>query len=267
MKVLATDLNPFQIAWFRFSGMAILLFPVLLFKYGRDIRSVNRPWIQIFRGLSMAGGTTAFVVGAQTVDYADAIAILYAYPFLLILAAVAFLGEKANTTVWLGVIGGFIGVLMVMRPGFDEVNSGTLFILLCAVVVTAQLALNRKLSASSPPLITAFWGALVASVGLSISLPFVWQSVPSDIWWAVIALIFSGAINQTMLVIAFAKADASTLAPFSYSEMLAAVILGYLFFDTLPTWMSWLGIALISVSGLFVARSLGKTIPRRVTRI
>ena len=70
------------------------------------------------RGLTMAAGTSFFVLGARTVDYADAIAILYAYPFLLVIIAVLFLGERASWTAWTGIIIGFIGVLLVMRPEF-----------------------------------------------------------------------------------------------------------------------------------------------------
>jgi drug/metabolite transporter (DMT)-like permease len=268
MKLLSDDLSAYQIAWFRFFGMGIMLFFYMSVHSGSQLLRPKRPLVQIFRGICMAGATTTFVLGAITVDYADAIAILYAYPFLLLVIAILFLGEKASWLIWFGVFTGFAGVLMVMQPQFNQINTGHIFILICALIVAVQMALNRKLGSVSPPLQTAFWGTVTASLVLTPFLPFNWQTIPDSSWWLIAVLIVSGAINQTMLVFAFSKANASTLAPFTYAELIAAVLFGFLIFDTLPGWMSWLGIILISVSGLIVARlhSLS-TLPRRLPRI
>ena len=180
MKKLGDQISAYQIAWFRFSGMSLVLLPYLVRRYGLAGLKPARPLIQMVRGLTMAGGTTAFVIGAQTVDYADAIAILYAYPFLLVILAVVFLGEHANWSVWIGVTGGFIGVLLVMRPEFDQLNTGNLYIFACAVIISIQLTLNRKLSIVSPPLVTAFTGAVIATITLSLLLPGSWEPVPDD---------------------------------------------------------------------------------------
>lgn len=268
MKLLGDQISAYQVAWFRFTGMTIILLPYLIWRYGLTGLKPARPLIQFIRGLTMAGGTTAFVIGVKTVDYADAIAILYAYPFLLVIIAVLFLGEHANWSTWIGVIGGFIGVLLVMRPEFGEINSGNLYIFACAVIVSIQMALNRKLSIVSPPLVTAFAGALCASLALTLLLPGSWQPIPDNAWWYIAVLVVSGAVNQTLLVYAFAHADASTLAPFTYFEIVSAVIFGYLFFGTLPTLISWGGILLITVGGIYVARALHiRNISRRAPKI
>lgn len=268
MKVLGDQISAYQVAWFRFAGMAMLLLPYLIWRYGAAGLNPARPWIQVIRGLTMAVATTLFVLGARTVDYADAIAILYAYPFLLVIVAVIFLGERANWSVWLGVTSGFIGVLLVMRPEFEQINIGALLIFGCAMVISIQLALNRKLSVVSPPLITAFAGAFCATIVLSFMLPGNWQAIPESAWLYIGLLVISGTINQTLLVYAFAYADASTLAPFTYFEIVAAVVFGYLFFDTLPSSLSWIGIVLITAGGIYVARALHMaSIPRRTPKI
>jgi len=268
MKLLGDQISALQVAWFRFAGMSVLLLPYLIWRYGLSGIRPARPVIQIFRGLTMAGGTTAFVIGAQTVDYADAIAILYAYPFLLVIIAVSFLGERANWSVWIGVGGGFAGVLLVMRPQFDQINVGNIYIFACAVIVSIQLALNRKLSVVSPPLVTACAGAVFAALFLTLLLPGSWKPIPDDAWFYIGLLVASGSINQTLLVYAFAHADASTLAPFTYFEIISAVIFGYLFFGTLPTMLSLVGIALITVGGLYVSNALRmRNISRRSAKI
>jgi drug/metabolite transporter (DMT)-like permease len=268
MKLLGDQISAYQVAWFRFTGMSVVLLPYLIWRYGLSGLKPARPIIQLIRGLTMAGGTTAFVIGAQTVDFADAIAILYAYPFLLVIIAVLFLGEHANWSVWTGVVGGFAGVLLVMRPEFDQVNTGNFYIFACAVIISIQLALNRKLSIVSPPIVTAFAGAVCAALVLTLLLPGSWKPIPDDAWWYIGLLVVAGAINQTLLVYAFAHADASTLAPFTYFEIVSAVIFGFLFFGTLPTMLSWLGILLITLGGLYVSRALRvRNISRRGPKI
>jgi drug/metabolite transporter (DMT)-like permease len=268
MKLLGDQISAYQVAWFRFTGMSVVLLPYLIWRYGLSGLNPARPIIQLIRGLTMAGGTTAFVIGAQTVDFADAIAILYAYPFLLVIIAVLFLGEHANWSVWIGVVGGFAGVLLVMRPEFDQVNTGNFYIFACAVIISIQLALNRKLSIVSPPIVTAFAGAVCAALVLTLLLPGSWKPIPDDAWWYIGLLVVAGAINQTLLVYAFAHADASTLAPFTYFEIVSAVIFGFLFFGTLPTMLSWFGILLITLGGLYVSRALHlRNISRRNPKI
>jgi len=268
MKLLGEQLPAYLVAWFRFLGMSLLLLPYLIWRFGVAGLKPARPWMQVIRGLSMAGATTLFVMGTRTVDYADAIAILYAYPFLLVIVAVLFLNERAGWSVWIGVTSGFVGVVLVIRPEFEEINTGAMLIFLCAVVLSIQLALSRRLGAVSPPLITAFSGAVCATITLTFFLPGNWQAIPDSAWPYIWVLILSGTANQVLLVYAFADSDASTLAPFTYVEIIAAVTFGYLFFSTLPSVLSWIGIALIAASGIYVARAQRiATISRRVPKI
>ena len=268
MKLLGEQIPAYLVAWFRFLGMSLLLLPYLVRRFGISGLMPARPWMQLIRGLAMAGATTLFVFGSRTVDYADAIAILYAYPFLLVIMAVLFLNERAGWPVWIGVTSGFVGVLLVIRPEFEEINTGAVLIFLCAVVVSIQLVLSRRLGAVSPPLIIAFTGAVCATIALTLFLPGNWERIPDSAWLYICLLILSGTINQVLLVYAFADSDASTLAPFTYVEIVAAVTFGYLFFSTLPSLLSWIGIALIAASGLYVARARQiAIIPRRVPKI
>ena len=268
MKLLGEQIPAYLVAWFRFLGMSLLLLPYLIWRFGFAGLKPARPGMQMIRGLSMAGATTLFVLGSQTVDYADAIAILYAYPFLLVIIAVLFLNERAGWPVWIGVTVGFAGVLLVIRPEFEEINTGVVLIFLCAVVLSIQLALSRRLGAVSPPLITAFAGAVCATAVLTPFLPGSWQTISDSAWPYIWVLILSGTANQVLLVYAFAESAASTLAPFTYIEIVAAVAFGYLFFSTLPSFLSWIGIGLIAASGIYVARARQITIfPRRGSKL
>lgn len=268
MKMLSETLPPVLVVWFRFAGYFLMMLPIVLWRSGLRVLQVPRPGMQLVRGFCMAGSTIFFLSGARTLDYADAIAILYAYPFFLTLLAPFLLGERVSLAAWFGVTGGFIGVLLVVRPSFAGVGVDALMVLACALLVTSQLIINRKLGAVADPLAISCYGAAVATVVTSVSLPWVWQPVPVSDWGLVVASCVAGAVSQTMIVVAFSRTAASDLAPFTYTELISAVIFGWLLFGTLPDWISWVGIALICASGVAVARAMAmRNMPRRVPRI
>ena len=244
------------------------MLPLVLWLHGRAILAVPRLKLQLFRGLCMAGSTVFFITGAQTLDYADAIAILYAYPFFLTLLAPWVLGERVSLAAWAGVGGGFLGVLLVVRPSFEGVGLDAVLVLCCALLVTTQLIINRKLGAVADPLVTSCYGAGIATLVATLWLPWLWQPVPAENWGILAFLAVTGAISQTAIVLAFARTAASDLAPFTYTEIIAAVLLGWIVFGTLPDWISWAGIGLICLSGIAVARAMAmRNMPRRVPRI
>ncbi|MEM1297679.1 MAG: DMT family transporter [Pseudomonadota bacterium] len=267
MKLMAETLHPVLIVWFRFTGYFLLMLPLLAWRRAR-VFPVPRPGMQVLRGFCMAGSTVCFITGARTLDYADAIAILYAYPFFLTLLAPWVLGEKVSLPAWAGVAGGFLGVLIVVRPSFEGVGVDALWVLGCALLVTSQLILNRKLGSVADPLVTSCYGAAVAMAVTATGLPWLWQPVPVADWGILAVLGVTGAISQTTIVLAFARAPASDLAPFTYTEIVSAVVFGLLVFGTWPDWVSWIGIALIIASGVAVARAMAmRNTPRRVTKI
>ncbi len=268
MKILVEELHAVQITFIRFLGFALLLLPVVVTKIGRAVLTPTRPRMQFLRGISLAAATVAFVIGAAKIHYADAIAILYAYPFLLTILAALFLGEKVSVIGWLGVLGGFAGVLLVIRPSFSSINVGTLYVFLSAVIVSVQMTFNRQLGKSSDPLVTSLWGALVASAVLGTVVWKYWQPVNYQQFTILAAIAVIGMISQLCIVYGFAKAEASKIAPFTYIEIVAAVLYGLLFFGTLPGFLSWAGIMMIAISGILVARTLKSPVtPRRIPKI
>ncbi len=267
MKLMAETMPPMLIVWFRFTGYFLIMLPLLAWRRAR-LLPVPRPGMQVLRGLCMAGSTVCFITGARTLDYADAIAILYAYPFFLTLLAPWVLGEKVSLAAWAGVTGGILGVLIVTRPSFDGIGTDALWVLACSLLVTSQLVLNRKLGSVADPLATSTYGAFIAMIVTALGLPWLWQPVPVADWVVLGTLAILGAISQTAIVLAFSRAPASDLAPFTYTELVSAVVFGFLVFGTLPDWLSWIGIALITASGIAVARAMAmRNTPRRVPKI
>ncbi len=267
MKTLTTEMSPLLIAWFRFTGYFLIMLPIALARAGRRAFRPPRFGIQVMRGLLLAIGNISFMFGVVGLDYADAIAILYVYPFLMTLLAPMVLGERVSVIGWLGVCGGFAGVLVVIRPEFGEVDAHAAFVLGTGLMVALQMLLNRKLGVLSDPLVISMWGALIASLVVLFTVPFVWVTITLHQMGVLALMALTSAASQTMMILALARAPASDLAPFTYWEIVAAVLIGLVMFGTLPDALSWIGIGLIILSGVAVARAQGRMTLRRQPKI
>jgi drug/metabolite transporter (DMT)-like permease len=130
------------------------------------------------------------------------------------------------------------------------------------------MLLNRKLGVLADPTVISMWGALAAAGALTLTLPFVWEPITAAQLGILALTALTGAISHTLMIMAFARAPASNLAPFTYSEIVSAVLIGFIMFGTLPDLISWSGIGLITLSGIIVARAqAGRLVLRRQPKI
>ena len=252
MKILTATMEPALISFFRFLGYFILLFPLALFQHGKTVFKPTQPKVQILRGCALVFGNTAFIYGVQHVDYANSIAILYIYPFIMISFSVWILNETVSRGTWLGVVGGFAGVILVLRPNIILMDFNGLFIVFAGMMVALQMLLNRKLGMVTSPLIVAVWGALVACIMSSLLVPFFWNVPSKSEIFIIIILSTTTALSQTLMIVAMSWASADKIAPFTYFEIPSATLVGLLLFQTLPDILSLVGMALIIFSGLLV---------------
>lgn len=262
MKLLADTMSPVQISFFRFAGYFLLLAPLAFMRHGRQALTPPQPMVQIIRGIALVAGNTTFMYGIQHVDYANAIAILYVYPFIMISLSVWVLNEAVSPATWSGVIGGFCGIILVMRPDAAEINLNGLFIVFTGLMVAIQMLLNRKLGIIMDPIIVSAWGALTATIISGLSLPFVWIMPTQPEVILIIVLAATTALSQTLMIVTMALAPAEKIAPFTYFEIVAAVFIGFLIFGTIPDTISWIGMAFIVASGILV-QSLPGTLRMR----
>lgn len=252
MKVLTDTMEPALISFFRFLGYLIILFPLALYKHGKKVLKPAHPKVQIFRGIALVLGNAAFIYGVQHVDYANSIAILYIYPFLMIGLSVWILNESVSRGTWLGVLGGFLGVILVLRPNIMQMDFNGLFIVFTGLMVALQMLLNRKLGMATSPLIVAVWGAFIACLLSSLFVPFFWNVPGKTEIFVILILSVTTALSQTLMIVAMSWASADRVAPFTYFEIPSATLVGFLLFETLPDLTSWVGMALIIFSGVLV---------------
>lgn len=270
MKGLSNELPAFLIVWVRFLGFAALMLPVVLWRQGKARAFAPvMPKAQLLRGAMMAAGTACFIIAARTLDFANAITLLYVYPFLITLLAPFFLNEPPRLLTFLGVASGFVGVLLVARPSADGLAvAGTPFALAAGALIAGQMILNRRLGGAVDPLLTSFWGACVVTMMVTPFAPWIWQAVTMAQAGKLALLALMAAMSQTLVTIAFSRAPAADLAPFTYMEIIAGVGIGFTVFGTLPDALSFLGMAIIIASGIMVARvQRGRITARRQPKI
>jgi drug/metabolite transporter (DMT)-like permease len=265
MKMLAGLLPALLIVWGRNVTYLLVMLPFALARHGAAAFIPPRPGLQIARVLLLFVSSVLFIWGIEGLPLADAVAIVYVYPFVLSALSPALLKEEVGPAGWIGVFGGFAGVLIVMRPDFSGSGAHALMVLLAGVLLGVQLLLTRMIVRAASPLITTTYTALVMVILTSLLLPFSWTAIGA---WEAALLIGLGivtAASQWFSLVAFSRAPAPVLSPFSYVEIPAAVLYGLLFFGDLPDALSWIGILVIIASGMLVARAplLAAAISRR----
>ena len=165
-----------------------------------------------------------------------------------------FLGEKVGFRRWSAVVIGFIGSLVVIRPGFVEINLASLAALGTGVMYGFYLIITRKLSTSDNPLLTLLLTGIVGAVIITCVMPFVWVTPTLNQWSMMAAIGVFACIGHLFLILSLKYADASKLAPFSYFEIITNIIIGYYFFSDFPDNWTFLGLFIIVLSGIYISR-------------
>jgi drug/metabolite transporter (DMT)-like permease len=251
-KYLAVDYHPIEIAAMRQFFTTLALLPFLL-RSPLALRT-KRPLVQIGRGLCMFCSSILFIFGLSHLPIADASAIGFVSPLLVTALSIPLLGEKVGIRRWSAVIVGFTGVMIVVRPGTGAFDPAALYPLASAAAWALGLILTRIMRNSDQVLTTIFYSTLVGLVIGGAALPFVWRTPDLAGLGLMAAMGLLSTISQTLLISAFARAAASILAPFSYSQMVWSTLIGYFVFATLPDALTWIGAAIVIASGIYTLR-------------
>jgi drug/metabolite transporter (DMT)-like permease len=243
-----------QVVWARyFFQFALML--LLIPRVGiMELVRTARPGIHVFRGLLLAASTICLIGAISFVPLADAYAITFTAPLLVTVFSIPLLGERVRWRRWSAVLAGFAGVLIVIRPGFGMTHWALALPLITALGFALYQILTRKVSAvpGESSLAMLFYLACVGTVIMTALVPFFWQSVAPVDWLAMIAMGALGGIGHLILIRALTIAPASLLAPFVYTQIVWALVLGYLIFGDVPDGWMLVGCAVIVASGLYV---------------
>jgi drug/metabolite transporter (DMT)-like permease len=246
-KMLSAGLgaSPIYVAWSRFLIGGLMLLPFL----PKGTWSLLRDWRIWFRACLLAFGLSCIQVALSREPIADVFAAFFIGPLISYVLAMIFLKEPIR---WQGaalVILGFIGVLIVVQPGSDA-GSGLIWAVAAGTCYGAFLTASRWLSHLGTPLGLTFTQLFIAALVLT---PFGATNIPAItgevVWLTTLSALFSMLGNFIMLY-AYKLAPATRLAPLVYFQLLAAVILGWIFFDTLPAMLTWIGLLIVMGAGL-----------------
>ena len=252
-KYLSLAYPTIQILWVRFAFHALLL--ILLFGCRLPAAMASRsPGLQLLRSFFLLACTGLFFLALHLMPLTEVTAILFLAPILVTALSAAFLGEAVGARRWLAVAAGFLGTMLIIRPGTGLMQPSALVALGAAGLFALFQILSRVVSRRDGTLTTLVYTPLAGAVGAGVVVPFVWVAPDAEGWGLFLLLGTVGAAAQYTLLKAFETAEASVVSPIYYSILIWAALLGIVLFDEIPGPWTVAGAAVIVASGLYISR-------------
>ena len=242
-----------QLLWVQYSLLLLIVLPTIVVRHGWWSLWPSHIIPQIARGMMSMLAVGLFYIAITEIPLADATALIFISPVVVTALSPFLLHENVGIRRWLAVIVGFIGIIFIVQPGFQEFRLGTLASLGAGVIWAFFQIMTRSLAQQEIPLVTVLYTALIGAATMNILLPFYWVTpVLSD---GVMLLLMAGfaSVGQALLIYAFVAAPAVVVAPFVYVTIIVATATGYIAFGDLPGLMTWVGITVIIASGIYIA--------------
>ncbi len=252
VKVLTSSLHPIQIVWARQLGLLFGVL-VLLVAKGPEILRTRHPVLQITRGALAVLSAVFFVYAISFVPLADAVAVSFVAPFMVTVMGALFLREPVGIRRWSAIVIGFIGTLIIIRPGLGVVHPAMMLVVLAATCFAARQVLSRGLAATDRTSTTIAYTAIASVALLSLPLPYVWitPDTPQQILLLISVAAFA-ALGELLIIKALEIALAVVVAPVHYSLIIWGTLYGWLIFGQFPDKWTCVGAFIILATGLYV---------------
>jgi drug/metabolite transporter (DMT)-like permease len=249
-KYLGQHLPVIEISWIRYAVFVVMAL-ALVRRTGLAWWRVRSPALQVFRGVTLVGSAVLFIFALRFLPLADAAAVGFISPMLITMLSVPVLGEVVGIRRWAATVVGFIGVLVVVQPGTGAFQPAALLVVGSSLCWAFASVITRKMAGGDNAAITILWSSTVGLVLLSLLLPFEFVVPSLPILLLAVLLGVVASAGQYLLVLAYRHAEAALLAPFSYSQLIWAVTLGYVVFSALPDRWTVIGAGIIVASGIY----------------
>lgn len=245
-------ISPPQVLFVRYTVVVLVLAPALW------LRRRDRPWythrapLHVLRGLLLVGAALIFIFALRALPLALCTAISFASPLYVTALSMPILGESVGRRRWAAVGVGFLGVLVILRPGASAFQWAMLLPVVSSLCWALGLLITRLMRSSERALTVLAWSSVVGVLACAPLAVPLWQP-PSTLQWAVLAGIGLGnALGQYLVINAFMMAQASLLAPFSYSSIVWSTLFGVIVFGNVPDAATFAGAAVLVGAGLYV---------------
>lgn len=252
-KLLTDSFHPLQIVWMRTFGLfAGVCF--LLLTRGPGILATAKPKLQILRGVVASGSAACFIFAVAHVPLADAVAVTFVAPFIVTVFGAVLLKESVGIRRWLAVVAGFLGMLIVIRPGMGVFSPAIFLVVVAAVFFAIRQLLSRWLSGIDPVITTVAYTSIVSFLISGLAMPFVWITPQgSTMILLILGLAIFGGVGEILIIRALDIAQSVVLAPIHYTLIIWSTLYGYIIFNDLPDQWTLLGCSIIVLSGLYTS--------------
>lgn len=249
-KISVTTVPILMGVWFRYAFQAVATSLVLLPRHGTALLRTAHPRYHALRGALLLVTSIFAFFSLRYMPLAEFTSIVLIAPLAVTLLAATVLKEQVSPLRWALVAGGFAGTLVILRPGGGAFSWAMLLPFGLVVTNAWFQVLTSKLAQTENPLTMHFYTGWAGTLLASVALPFVWQSLPSWQWWALLCLMgLMGTVGHFMLILAFQRAPASTLTPYLYAQIAFAMLGGWLMFAQVPDIVSLVGMGMIAACG------------------
>jgi drug/metabolite transporter (DMT)-like permease len=253
-KTLSTSGYPvILVIWARYIFAFIFMLAMFLPRSGRQLFAIRRLWTQVLRGMLLFFSSYLFFHGVVYLPLATAAAISLSSPIIVTALSPKLLGEQVGPRRWAAVAVGFVGALIVVRPGHANFDWHALLIVASTVCSSFYQLFSRRYGQTERPDASATVATIVGTLAASPFVPFDWV-MPHTVLHAVLFVgmgIMAGT-GHYFLTIAYSQAPASVVTPFNYTQLIGSTILGYAVFGDFPDFWTWVGAAVIIASGLYI---------------
>ena len=250
VRALSSDIGAVEVLFFR-CLIGVVIFVPWIAKNGIGVLRTSKFGKHAIRAVFMGVGMAFWFVAIGALPLGDAIALHFTLPLFLIVFAAFFLKEKVDFSVWIATAIGFSGVLLILRPGFQEIDIAMFYVLLSGALYAGNHTITKVMSTTESPNATAFYMNFLVLPGAAIALPFSWVMPEGHhVGWLLVVGI-SGSTAHICLLRAFRYADANVLAPIDFLRLVfSAIAAWFLFGDVSDIW-TWTGACVIFAAATF----------------
>ncbi|WP_090043477.1 DMT family transporter [Limnohabitans sp. 2KL-27] len=249
--------------WFRYAIQALITTVVVWPGRGRRVLRTEHPRFQLSRGLLLFACSILAFLSLKYMPVGEFTAISLLAPLVITLLAAWMLKEKIRPLRWLLVLGGFIGTMVIIRPGSQHFDWTVILPLMLVGTNSGFQLLTSKMAKTEDPITTHFYTGWIGTVMATLLLPFVWE-MPADwtVWLQLLLMGVLASVGHFLLILAYGRTPAATLTPYMYTQIGFAVLGGWLVFNHLPDHWTFVGMGLVALCG-----ALGAWLTVRENRI
>lgn len=251
-KWLGNVMDPWQVVFARYAGSVIMVMALLNPISHPGVLRTRRPGLQWVRSLLLLGSTALNFFALKYLQLAETVSIIFATPLLVALLSGPLLGEWPGPRRLAAIGVGFIGVLIITRPGLGGMHPAALLSMLGCVCYAFYSLSTRVLASHDPPETTMMYSGFAGTLVMIPVVPFFWTAPDGLSWALMFAVAALGSFGHWLLILAHRLAPATVLAPFIYSQIIWMVGLGYFVFGQLPDRWTFVGATIVIASGLYL---------------